>query len=91
MLRYVLETSTEGGSYYEDFGDNAIVASGQAAAIVDALLAQGYVVAAYAGAPVWDVSKDGCRFVLALYSKPDEGANGGVYMPGNTFRPAEEN
>lgn len=91
MMRYVLETCTECGSYYEDFGDNAIVASGQAAAVVDALLTQGYVVAAYPGAPVWDVTKDGCRFVLALYAKPDEGANGGVYVPGDTFRPEEEN
>lgn len=85
-MRYIMQVSTEQGSYHEDFGSDAVVAEGQAAALMDALLRQHFTVTVWPGAPVWDVQKDGVRFVLALFARPDEGAGGGVYLPGDVFR-----
>lgn len=85
-MRYIMQVSTESGSYHEDFGPDPVVAEGQAAALVDALIRQGFTVAAWPGAPMWDASCGAVRFVLALLAQPDEGASGGIYLPGGVYR-----
>lgn len=81
-----MQVSSEEGFYYEDFGLDPVVAEGQAAALVDWLIRDGFTVTVWPGAPVWDVSCGAVRFVLALLAQPDEGASGGIYLPGGVYR-----